>query len=154
MGSVKHYLFVLILTMLVLVSGCEGFLGQTPPTEVPFARFTAQDVFDGFSTAGLPVQAVARDMLIGREAPSGYRDRYVFEISRIAPQGGQVLIFDTPEAMGEWLAFIESLRADRDTRRDVAYVYSFANVLLQVNANLLPEEANAFRAALFGLGAS
>jgi hypothetical protein len=46
------------------------------------------------------------------------------------------------------------LRADRDTRRDVAYVYSFANVLLQVNANLLPEEANAFRAALFGLGAS
>ena len=155
MGSVKHYLFVFVLTILVLVTGCESLpFGRPAPTEVPFARFTAQDVFDGFSRAGLSVQAVTRDMLIGREAPGGYRDRYVFEVPRIAPLGGQVLIFDTPEALAEWLSFIESLRSDPDTRRDVVYVYPFANVLLQVNANLLMSEANAFREALYALGTS
>jgi hypothetical protein len=34
----------------------------------------------------------------------------------------------------------------------VAYVYPYANVLLQLNANLLPAEANAFREALYALG--
>ena len=149
----KHYLFALLLTMLVLAGGCESSPFGQSATEVPFARFTAEDVFNGFSQAGLQADNVTRDMLMGREAPNSFSDRYVFEIPRIAPLGGQVLIFDTPEAMGEWIAFIERLRADPDTRRDVVYVYPFANVMIQVNAGLYPDEANAFREALYALGA-
>ena len=148
----KHYLFVLILTILGMAAACESlpFAGASA-TEVPFARFTAQDVFNSFSQAGLQANSVTRDMLIGRDAPGGFRDRYVFEIPRIAPLGGQVLMFDTPEAMGEWIAYVESLRANPNTRRDVVYVYPFANILLQLNASLLPAEANDFRAAMQSL---
>lgn len=148
----KHYLFVIVLTILGLAAACESLpIGQAAATEVPFARFTAQDVFNSFSQAGLQVDNVTRNMLIGRDAPGGFRDRYVFEIPRVAPLGGQVLIFDTPEAMGQWIAYVESLRANSETRRDVIYVYPFANILLQLNANLLPAEANDFRAAMAGL---
>lgn len=149
----KHYLFVCVLAIVTLLAGCESvpFL-QPPPTATPFARFTADDVIAGFSRAGLAVQNVSRDMLIGRDAPNSYSNRYVFEITHIAPLGGQILIFDTPEGMGEWLGYIERLRAGAETRRDVIYVYPYANVLLQVNANLLPSEANQFRAALQGMG--
>lgn len=149
----KHYLFVLVLAILGVAAGCESLpFGQAAATEIPFNRFTAQEVFNSFSQAGLQVNSVTRDMLTGRDAPGGFRDRYVFEIPRVAPLGGQVLIFDTPAAMGEWVAYVESLRADRATRRDVIYVYPYANVMLQLNANLLPAEANAFREALYGLG--
>ncbi|MFN8378418.1 MAG: hypothetical protein U0452_07075 [Anaerolineae bacterium] len=149
----KHYLFVLVLTILGLTAACESLpFGQAAATDVPFARFTAQDVFNSFSQAGLQVDSVTRDMLIGRDAPGGFSDRYVFEIPRVAPLGGQVLIFDTPAEMGEWLAFVETLRSNPDTRRDVIYVYPYANILLQLNANLLPAEANQFREAMVALG--
>lgn len=148
----KHYLFVLILTILGVATACESLpFGGSPATAVPFARFTAQDVFNSFSQAGLQASSVTRNMLIGRDAPGGFRDRYVFEIPRIAPLGGQVLIFDTPEAMGEWIAYIERLRANPNTRRDVVYAYPFANILLQLNANLLSAEANDYRAAMMAL---
>jgi hypothetical protein len=149
----KHYLLVLVLAIATVFAGCESIPLLAPEaTTVPFARFTAEDVIGAFGQAGLQVENVSRSMLMGRGAPNSYSDRYVFEIPRIAPLGGQFLIFDTAAAMGEWLAYVESLRADASTRRDVIYVYPYANVLLQVNANLLPEEANAFRAALASLG--
>ncbi len=148
----KHYLLVAILAIATLVAGCESIPLLAPePTAVPFARFTAEDVVASFGQAGLQVDNVARDMLMGRGAPNSYSDRYVFEIPRVAPLGGQFLIFESPADMGEWLAFVETLRANRETRRDVIYVYPYANVILQVNANLLPEEANAFREALYTL---
>jgi hypothetical protein len=149
----KHYLLILILAIGLGLAGCEGAPQLFAPeaTPVPFARFSAEDVVGAFSRAGLQVDNVTRDMLMGRGAPNTFRDRYVFEIPRIAPLGGQFMIFDTPEAMGEWVAYVERLRANTDTRRDVIYVYPYANVLLQVNASLRPEEANAFRAALSDL---
>lgn len=149
----KHYLLIIILAIAAALTGCESVqLFASEPTAEPFARYSADDVIGAFSRAGLPVENVSRNMLMGRGAPSSFRDRYVFEIPRIAPLGGQFMIFDTPEGLGEWLAYVETLRANAATRRDVIYVYSYANVLLQVNANLLPEEANAFRAALSSLG--
>lgn len=149
----KHYLLIIILAIAAALAGCESVQLLSPePTAAPFARYAADDVISAFSRAGLQVENVSRNMLMGRGAPSGFRDRYIFEIPRIAPLGGQFMIFDTPEAMSEWLAYVETLRANAQTRRDVIYVYPYANVLLQVNANLLLEEANAFRAALASMG--
>jgi hypothetical protein len=50
-----------------------------------------------------------------------------------------------------WQDYVAQLRADSTTRRDVVYVYVKNNVMLQVNANLTTEEANAFRDALEGM---
>ena len=114
---VKRYLFLLLLTITVFIAGCASLgIGQPTATVIPYNRYTAQDVFSAFSTAGLQVQNSQRDMLVGRGAPAGFSDRYVFEIPRIAPAGGQVLIFDRPEGLAEWEAYIERLRADTATR--------------------------------------
>lgn len=81
-----------------------------------------------------------------------FNDRYTFAIDRIAPDGGQVLFFTSDAQMQSWLSYISRLRADSETRRDVVYVYTNGNVLMQLNANLLPAEAQAFEAALAGIG--
>jgi hypothetical protein len=151
----KRYLFLLLLTMSVLAAACESLgIGQQPPTAVPFARFTAQDVIDAFSTAGLQVQAVQRDMAVGRGAPNTFSERYVFQVPRIAPAGGQILVFQRQEDLVAWQDYITQLRADSATRRDVVYVYVKENVMLQVNANLTTQEANAFENALEGMSPS
>jgi hypothetical protein len=148
----KRYLFLLLLTMTVLATGCESLgIGQQPPTPVPFARYTAQDVIDAFSTAGLQVQNMQRDMAVGRGAPNTFSARYEFEVPRIAPGGGQILIFQQQEDLTAWQDYIAQLRADSATRRDVVYVYVKDNVLLQVNANLTTQEAIGFRDALEGM---
>lgn len=146
----KRYL-ILCLTAMLAVSGCAslGIGGEPEPTPIPFNRFNAQNVFDAFSRAGLQVQNLQRDMLIGRDAPSTFSDRYIFEIERIAPSGGQILIFSTPDDMHAWQTYIDTLRANANTRRDVIFVYTYGNVMLQMNANLFPNEADAFRTALF-----
>ncbi|MFQ3566014.1 MAG: hypothetical protein SNJ59_03355 [Aggregatilineales bacterium] len=148
----KRYLVSGVLAMFAVLVGCSGLnIGASQPTPVPFDRHTAEDVLRAFSVAGLPVQNVQRDMLIGRGAPSTFSDRYVFEIERIAPLGGQILIFSTAGALAEWENYIAQLRANSSTRRDVVYVFVKDNVMLQVNAALTTQEANAFRAALNSL---
>src|SRR5262245_18689150 len=130
----KRYLFLLLLTMTVLASGCESLgIGQQQPTAVPFNLYRAQDVIDAFSTAGLQVQNVQRDMAVGRGAPNTFNERFVFEVPRIAPAGGQILVFQTQEDLTAWQDYIAQLRADSETRRDVVYVFVKNNVLLQVN---------------------
>jgi len=84
-------------------------------------------------------------MQVGRDAPTTYNDRYIFEIPSIAPQGGQILIFSSDANMQAWRDYIELLRQDRVTRRDVVYVYENANVMVQVNSNLPVDDANVFR---------
>ncbi|HLU09424.1 MAG TPA: hypothetical protein VK003_07135 [Oceanobacillus sp.] len=148
----KRYLFLLLLTMTALMAACESLgVGQQQPTPIPFALFTAQDVIQAFSTAGLEVQAVQRDMAVGRGAPNTFSERYVFEIPRIAPAGGQILVFQTQEDLDAWQNYIAQLRADSSTRREVVYVYVKNNVMLQVNANLTTQEARAFENALENL---
>lgn len=149
---VKRYLFLLLLTMTALAAGCASLgIGQPTETPVPFNRHTAQDVFSVLSSAGLEAQNLRRDLVVGRGAPSTFSDRYIFEISRIAPSGGQVLIFETPDGLTEWQEYIATLRANNATRRDVVYVFVRGNVMLQVNANLTTQEANAYRDALMGM---
>ena len=148
----KRYLFLLLLTMTVLATACESLgVGQPPATAIPFARFNAQDVISAFSTAGLQVQGVQRDMAVGRGAPNTFSERYVFEIPRIAPAGGQILVFQQQSDLTAWQSYIAQLRADSATRRNVVYVYVKENVMLQVNADLTSQEANAFENALDGM---
>lgn len=137
----------------LLATGCSGggLLGGPTPTVLPFNRLAAQPVLDAFNRAGLGVQNVRRDMLIGRDAPATFSDRYIFEIASIAPNGGQVLVFNTPADLAAWEDYITGLRADPTTRRAVIYVYTHANVLIQVNAALTNQQADAFRTALLGL---
>jgi hypothetical protein len=149
---VKQYLFLLVMTMTALTAGCASLgIGEPTATPIPFNRYTAQDVFSAMSAANLQVQNSQRDLVVGRGAPSTFIDRYIFEIPRIAPSGGQVLIFETPEGLSEWQEYIGQLRSDNSTRRDVVYVFVKDNVMLQVNANLTTQEANAYRDALMGM---
>ena len=148
MSAAKRYLVLWLLTMLLL-AGCGS--GQPEPTAVPFARYDAQTVLAALVDAGLSVERPTRDRVVGRDAPGGFSDRYVFEIASVAPLGGQVLIFDNAGALAEWQSYIDSLRASSATRRDVANTFVHHNVLLQLNANVPLDEATAFRSALEGL---
>ncbi len=145
----QQYLALLLLAMLAV--GC-GVLSPPQPTTVPFNRYTSQDVFDAFARAGLEVQNPQKQMVVqGRGAPSEFSDRYIFEIPRIAPAGAQIIVFATPDQLQAWQTYIDKLRSSSDTRRDVVYVYVNANVLLQLNAALTTQEANAYRDALMSL---
>jgi hypothetical protein len=148
----KQYLFLLLLTMTVLAAGCASLgIGQPTETPIPFDRYTAEDVFSALSEAGVQAQNTQRDLVVGRGAPSTFIDRYIFEIPRIAPAGGQVLVFETPDGLNAWQEYIGQLRSDNATRRNVVYVYVKDNVMLQVNANLTTQEANGYRDALMGM---
>jgi hypothetical protein len=137
-----------LLLSIVLLTACGA---PAAPTAVPFATYTAQQVLDAFASAGLDIQNVQRDMQVGRDTPTTFSDRYTFEIPIVAPNGGQIVIFDSSANMQAWRDYIEQLRNDRLTRRDVIYVYENHNVMVQVNANLPLEEANRFRDVVAGL---
>lgn len=150
----RQYLLAVLLAILSLTVGCstiEGLGQPPPPTPLPFNLFNAQQVLNALTAAGLSVQNPTREMLVGRGAPGGFRDRYVFEIDTVVPFGGQILVFDTPETLAEWQSYINRLRASSATARDVSYVYIHHNVMLQVNANLPLAQAHAYRDALLGM---
>jgi hypothetical protein len=143
--------WIVLLSAAVVLGGCSGS-ATTEINSAPFNRFTIQNVRDAFSRAGLPVQVLVRDIFPGRDEPRTFNDRYIFPITRIAPAGGQVVFFTSQPAMDAWLGYMEELRADSERRRDVVYVYTHGNIMLQLNADLLPEEAAAFEQALASLG--
>lgn len=147
----RRILFIALLVSALVISGCTGNAESNAAPAV-FNRFTVQNVRDAFSRAGLPVQVLVRSLFPGRAAPRTFNDRYTFPIARIAPAGGQVLFFTSEQAMDHWLRYIDSLRSDFEHRREVVYVYTHGNILLQLNADLTPEEARAFEQALASLG--
>lgn len=136
-----------LLAAFSLTAACSA-INPPPPTPLPFARFTAEGVLAAFEQADIIIQNPTREMLIGRDAPAEFADRILFEIPRIAPAGGQILVFSTPEDLAAWQTYIEGQRADPATRRNVIFVYTNANVIVQLNANLTPQEADAFYLAL------
>ena len=149
----QQYLPLVVLAILAVfgASGC-GVLNPPQPTAVPFVRYGAEAVFNAFGRAGLQIQNPEKNMTVsGRGAPSGFSDRYLFEIPRIAPAGGQIIVFSTPDQLKAWQHYIETLRANAETRRDLVYTYVKENVLLQLSANLTNEEAQGYRDAFMGL---
>ncbi|MBE2272042.1 MAG: hypothetical protein IAE80_27655 [Anaerolinea sp.] len=143
-----------VLLTLILAAGCSSTEGGALPfvsaptaTPLPFALFSAQDVFDVFSRAELGVQNIAEQNLPAREDPSSFGERFVFEIQAIAPLGGQIVVFDTPDQLAAWQAYIERLRNSSATRRNVVYVYFRNNLMLQLNNTLTTAQATAFRLA-------
>ncbi len=150
----QQYLALVLLAILaVFAAGGCGVLNPTTPTPVPFQRYSAQDVFNAFARASLEMQNPEKAMVMqGRDAPSDFSDRYTFEIPRIAPAGGQIIVFSSPDQLQAWQAYVEKLRNNSTTRRDVVYVYVKDNVLLQLSANLTTQEAMAYRDAFNGLG--
>ncbi len=149
----QQYLPLVVLAILAVfgASGC-GVLNPQQPTAVPFVRYGAEDVFNAFGRAGLQIQNPEKNMtVIGRGAPSGFSDRYLFEIPRIAPAGGQIIVFSSADQLAAWQHYIETLRASTDTRRDVVYVYVKENVMLQLSANLTNQEADGYSDAFMAL---
>jgi hypothetical protein len=145
----KRYLVLALLATILLLNACSALSPAAPTaTTVPFNLYTGQDVIDAFSQAGLPITSMVRDTIVGRDAPLTFNDRYVFTIDRIAPNGGQILVFQSAESMQAWTEYIDQLRADSNTRRDVVYVFTNGNIMVQVNAGLTPQEANEYRDAL------
>lgn len=150
----QQYLPLLVLAILLAVTGCAtlGIGGPPTATPVPFDHLNVQDVFNAFARAGLQIANPEKQMLVqGRGAPTDFRDRYIFEIPSIAPNGGQIIAFASPEQLQEWQDYINKLRSDSTTRRDVIYVYVNGNILMQLSAQLTTSEASAYRDALMSL---
>lgn len=144
--------------LMVAAAACSGISSllpeQAPPTATPrpFVSFSAQEVVDALTAAGLPIQNAISDLSGGRGgAPLVFTERMVFEIPRIAPFGGQIVIFGAQDDMAEWLAWIETLRSDSATRRSVVYTYSNQNAWLQLSADLTNAEASVYRETFLAL---
>jgi hypothetical protein len=137
---------VLCLVCGLWISACSGLQGGEPtPTERPWARFRSEDVINALQAVGLSLENLDSNLAAGRGAPLTFSERFTFEIPRIAPNGGQIVIFANQEAMDAWTEWIVDLRNDPETRRDVVYVYTNHNALIQLNAGLTNQEAAAYR---------
>lgn len=143
----KRYPVLIILTMALLLAGC----GQATPPPPPFAQYTAEDVLNAFVGAGLSVQNIRQEMTVGRDAPVTFSDRRTFEIASVAPDGGQIVVFNDAAGLQAWQDYINGLQSSSSTRRDVIYTYVKGNVLIQLSANLLPDEARGYREAFEGM---
>ena len=149
----QQYLALVLFAILTVAAGCSLLgIGQATPTPIPFDRYSAEDVFNAFARAGLQVENPEKaTSVMGRGAPTEFRDRYLFAVPRIAPAGGQIIEFATQADLQAWQDYIQQLSSNSATRRDVIYVYVKGNIMLQLNANLTAQEANAYRNALEGM---
>lgn len=143
----QRYLAALLIAISALLTACAG-----EPPAPQFDQLTAQEVVDALEAAGAVVENPIADTIVGRDAPTTFSERIVFQIPRIAPEGGQIIIFRTPADLQAWQQYVETLRADADTRRSVVYVYVHQNALLQLNAGLLPDEAALYSSAFTSIG--
>lgn len=140
----KQYLVWLLLAMATVLVACGG---DATPVAESFSKYNAQAVFDGLDAAGLGVANQRRDMAVAPDVPVTYSDRYLFEIEKIAPAGGQVLIFNNADGLATWQAHVDRQRANSNTRRDYVYVYTKNNALLILSPNLTTDDATAYREA-------
>jgi hypothetical protein len=139
---------VLAIALSLLLAACGDTGGSNGPS---FAKYTAQDGLNALGQAGLSVQGAQSDTSVGRGAPSTFSARLTFIIADVAPNGGQVLSFNTQADMQAWQDYIDGLKRDPATRRDVTYTYFNHNLMLQINANLIPPEAAKYQAAFMAM---
>jgi hypothetical protein len=142
----KPYRAIILLAIISLLTACGG-----ESDTGGFTQYTAEQVLQAFDAAELDVQNARRSLEVAPNMPSTFNNRYVFEISTIAPGGGAIMTFNNAANMQAWTDYIESQRANSATRRDYINVYTHGNVLLQISADLLSTQANAYRDALEGL---
>lgn len=147
----KRYLATAILAMLALLVGACDVINPPQPTPIPYEQVDAQEVLNAFARAGLPVDNPTQERLAPRGAPSEFRDRWFFEIPSVAPAGGQIVIFASQEQADAWVEYIERLRNDSLTRRDVVYTYFHENAMLQLNTMLSNADAARYRDAFMGI---
>ncbi len=140
----KQYLVWLLLAMATLLVACGG---DAAPVGEAFNKYTAQAVLDGLDSSGLSVANSRRDMAVAPDVPVTFSDRHLFEIEKIAPSGGQLLIFNNADGLATWQAYVERQRANSTTRRNYVYVYTRNNALLVLSPNLTTDDATAYRAA-------
>lgn len=140
----KQYLVWLLLAMATVLVACGG---EATPVAETFNKYSAQAIFDGLDAAGLGVTNQRRDMAVAPDVPVTYSDRYLFEIEKIAPAGGQVLIFNNADGLATWQTYVDQQRANSSTRRDYVYVYTKNNALLILSPNLTTDDATAYREA-------
>lgn len=148
--SPKRYLVLLVLAM-SLLAGCGSAANEA--TSEPFARYSAQDVLDAMTKAGLSVENPQRALAAAQGAPLSFNDRYVFEIlvRNQPPNRGQVLVFNSPDAMKKWQDYITTQKASSETRRNWLFVFERKNVLVQVDPDLTNDEAEQYHKALDSL---
>ncbi len=132
-----------LLAIVFLLAAC----GEQPQQIVSFDKYDAQSVLDGLKNAGLNIVNERRDMQVPPGVPATFNERYLFEIERIAPAGGQLLTFNSADNMQAWQRYVEGQRASSSTRRDFVYVYNRDNALLVLSPALTTDEAAAYRTA-------
>jgi hypothetical protein len=141
---------LLAIALVLVCAGC-GVGQPPPPTTLPFNRYRAEAVLAAFRADNVAIQNEVASLDVAPDVPATFVQRVTFEIPLIAPQGGQVFIFTTPENQAEFLAYIERQRASAATRRNVVYVYAHANVVLQLSPSLTNDQAARFRSVLEAL---
>jgi hypothetical protein len=150
----QRYLLSLLIATILLLTGCGGGglpFGSPTATPIPFALFSAQDVLNAFTAAGLDALNPEPQVTAGRDEPGEFAERYVFEIGSIAPAGGQIIVFSSPDQLAAWQTYIERLRNNSATRRSVIYVYVQNNVMVQLSNLLSNQQAVEYREALEGM---
>lgn len=142
----QQYLVCFLLAMLTLLLAACG--GESTDTQDTFRKYSAQDVLNALTEAGLSVEETHRDMQsVAPNAPATFSERYLFAISGIAPRGGQVLIFPTADTLQAWQSYIDSRLANSSTRRDFIYAYVKDNAILILSPELMPNDAAPYRDA-------
>ncbi len=145
----KRYLVLCVLAMSLSVLAACG--AQSAATPEPFAKYKAVDVLRALTAANLSVVSPQRSLAAAPGAPLSFNDRYTFTIPTVAPAGGQVMIFNTPDALKKWQDYISNQKANSDTRRNWLFVFTSKNVMLQVSPDLTNEEAEQYHQALENL---
>lgn len=135
----NRVMFVLVVLLALVACGTPA------PTATPtFRKFTVDEVVKALSPLGISdVHFVPRPS--SELAPNVYTDQRDFTVPSVAPKGGQILLFDTPEdvkTMVAWYAMFPQF---------APYVYTNGNVLIQLNSGLSKAEAEQFKAAILAM---
>lgn len=115
---------------------------QTSNQNSSFKKYNADQVVAAIQKAGLPISDVQVQQIGGTQAPATEVESKQFVIASVAPNGGQILIFDSQsglDAKKAWYAKYPDL---------APYVYVKGNAMLQLNSGLPKVEAEKYLNAL------
>lgn len=157
----KKVLYVVIAALVIAVGGLSYVLvsddetaDQESPTEQgeteqgeqetaeDFRVYDANDVIRAFEEAGLEASSVEDQEIGGTAAPATEVESKSLTIPSVAPEGGQILIFEDREGL-------ESKKAWFERFPDLTpYVYVKRNAMVQLNSGVPAEEASNYGDAL------